>query len=477
MEDGKTFVCKKCSKVFKQSSGLSRHKKGCSSDSTSKLYKCNTCLKTFTRNDSLMKHIKGRCKTQGFSCNLCEKKFLKRHLLVHSPKPIYNCENCKKSFKRRNLYEKHKCVNLLCIDISGITQKNVGGQIVLDAKGSSLQVDTCESYDSGEDSGEEFSLDGFPTMIQDFHNDYHLESDNVVSEEDVSRIVDVGESEDQVLAEDHIDSMIPEINNQVVPESESSFTENNLTELLNDAARRKLRSRVAHKVADLIKDSKFQSSDDELDSMILSLKKLDLIEKMKERLNDHKVDSKAGRKRTPFQTCNGIWKFWHRNATTSTITSRPAKLRIGNRPKLQNGLPFIDTVEFKKVRNVDHFQSQWLILNKSYRDLYNEYVKSNQYVSYGTFLTLKLFYIRPATTKDFEVCCCKLHLEARWTVEALIKLCQIENIVLRFSNYDEFFHVIYGECTCNDETKHVYVDWNCTPNKKSVCTDISVGMT
>ena len=117
-------------------------------------------------------------------------------------------------------------------------------------------------------------------MIQDFHNDYHLESDNVVSEEDVSRIVDVDESEDQVLAEDHIDSMIPEINNQVVPESESFFTENNLTELLNDAARRKLRSRVAHKVADLIKDSKFQSSDDELDSMILSLKKLDLIEKM-----------------------------------------------------------------------------------------------------------------------------------------------------------------------------------------------------
>ena len=214
--------------------------------------------------------------------------------------------------------------------------------------------------------------------------------------------LDVDESEDQVLAEDHIDSMIPEINNQVVPESESSFTENNLTEHLNDAARRKLRSRVAHKVADLIKDSKFQSSDDELDSMILSLKKLDLIEKMKERLNDHKVDSKGGRKRTPFQTCNGIWKFWHRNATTSTITSRPAKLRIGNRPKLQNGLPFIDTVEFKKVRNVDHFQSQWLILNKTYRDLYNEYVKSNQYVSYETFLTLKPFYIRPATTKDFE---------------------------------------------------------------------------
>ena len=62
MEDGKTFVCKKCSKVFKQSSGLSRHKKGCSSDGTSKLYKCNTCLKTFTRDDSLMKHIKGRLK-------------------------------------------------------------------------------------------------------------------------------------------------------------------------------------------------------------------------------------------------------------------------------------------------------------------------------------------------------------------------------------------------------------------------------
>ena len=108
-------------------------------------------------------------------------------------------------------------------------------------------------------------------------------------------------------------------------------------------------------------------------------------------------------------------KYGNENATTLTITSRPAKMKINNQPKLRSGLPFIDTVELVKARNVDHFQSQWLILNKTYRQLYSEYLKLYDHVSYGTFLNLKPFYIRAATTKDFEVCCCKLHLEVRWT--------------------------------------------------------------
>ena len=81
----------------------------------------------------------------------------------------------------------------------------------------------------------------------------------------------------------------------------------------------------------------------------------------------------------------------------------------------------------------------------------------------------KPFYIRPATTKDFEVYCCKLHLEARWAVDALVKLCAKQNTKLQFDNYEGFFSFLYGDYTCHDDT-NVYVNWACTPGK-SVCGD------
>ena len=33
---------------------------------------------------------------------------------------------------------------------------------------------------------------------------------------------------------------------------------------------------------------------------------------------------------------------------------------------------------------------------------------------------------------------------------------------------DGFFSFRYGDCTCHDEDANVYVNWACTPDKKSV---------
>ena len=51
-------------------------------------------------------------------------------------------------------------------------------------------------------------------------------------------------------------------------------------------------------------------------------------------------------------------------------------------------------------------------------------------MSYGSFLALKPFYIRSATTKDLEMCCCKKHLHARWSIVALIECCNKQNLNL-----------------------------------------------
>ena len=101
------------------------------------------------------------------------------------------------------------------------------------------------------------------------------------------------------------------------------------------------------------------------------------------------------------------------------------------------------------------------------------YIQQNpdHYVSWGTFNTLKPFYVRTATSKDVEMCCCKLHLHARWSVKALVSCCMNNNIDIgNINNYDTFFSTLTEGCESDPNT---YIDWRCTPDKKTTCQGIS----
>ena len=82
---------------------------------------------------------------------------------------------------------------------------------------------------------------------------------------------------------------------------------------------------------------------------------------------------------------------------------------------------------------------------------------------------MKPFYIKAATTKDISVCCCKLHLEARWCIDALIKICKDQNTPVEIINYTKFFEHLTAECGKND---HAYIDWDCTSNKETICMHV-----
>ena len=105
------------------------------------------------------------------------------------------------------------------------------------------------------------------------------------------------------------------------------------------------------------------------------------------------------------------------------------------------------------------------------RELYCKFKQTHpdKYVSWGQFNTLKPFYIRAATTKDISVCCCKLHLEARWCIDALIKICKDQNTPVEIINYTKIFEHLTAECGKND---HAYIDWDCTPNKETICMHV-----
>ena len=116
--------------------------------------------------------------------------------------------------------------------------------------------------------------------------------------------------------------------------------------------------------------------------------------------------TKAGRKLTPFSTRVKVWEFWHANSEVSTNTSRPAKLKISDKPKIQENLEFISSVKaMENNRGTNFFQSTWQTLSKTFKELYLLFLTENPdlRVAYGTFPAVKPFYIRPAQKCDRNV--------------------------------------------------------------------------
>ena len=188
------------------------------------------------------------------------------------------------------------------------------------------------------------------------------------------------------------------------------------------------------------------------------------------------VLSRAGQKRTPFATRKIVWDFYHTNSTASTNTSRPAKLRVADRPAIQYDLDFVDTTSVVKQRNRNLFESNWYIItvdSKTFKELYHKFVIENPMicVSLGTFYLLKQFYLRCATSKDLEMCVCKTQLHARWAIEALLSCMSKQNIHFeQISNYVTFFQYLYKNCPKGD---HSYLCWTCTPDKNTTCQEIN----
>ena len=86
----------------------------------------------------------------------------------------------------------------------------------------------------------------------------------------------------------------------------------------------------------------------------------------------------------------------------------------------------------------------------------------------GTFVALKPFYIRQSSTKDIEMCCCKLRLHAHWSINALLECCKLQSINLGpVKDYYSFFSYLSENCG-KESTTHL--SWECVSNKKTLCS-------
>ena len=203
--------------------------------------------------------------------------------------------------------------------------------------------------------------------------------------------------------------------------------------------------------------------------MTLALKQLGLYDQVRFL---HKP-SKAGRKLTDLITRQAIWKFWHDNSIESTNTKQIAKLRVTEKPHIQTNLEFVSTVTTVRQRNRLFYQSIHKIVEVPFKELFVKYIKENSesdHVSWGTFIALKPFYVRHTSSKDMEMCCCKLHLHARWSINALLDCCKLQSIDLgQINDYYSFFDYITSDCQKETTT---YVSWQCVSVKNKLCDKI-----
>ena len=85
------------------------------------------------------------------------------------------------------------------------------------------------------------------------------------------------------------------------------------------------------------------------------MKRLNILERFK---TAEEKPNRKGRPMTALHIHQIEWDFWHSNSFQSTLASRPAKLKIQKKPKLQASLDYLDSVRLvTNKRKITFFES------------------------------------------------------------------------------------------------------------------------
>ena len=212
----------------------------------------------------------------------------------------------------------------------------------------------------------------------------------------------------------------------------------------------------------------FLPTPEQVDILTQCLKRKGMLDAVK----DQQKTKKVLRKQTSFEKHKAAFDFYTKMSTPSTLTSRPPKLKMSEKPRIQENLQFVEPIDITRVRGKLFYVGQWRIIHKTIRVLHREYNEQHPdlQMSYGLFFALKPFYVRFTTEKDLEMCVCKKHLHARWAIQSLIENAGSQNIDLgEISSYETFFQSLTSQCNKSDTT---YIAWECIPNKKESCEHI-----
>ena len=123
------------------------------------------------------------------------------------------------------------------------------------------------------------------------------------------------------------------------------------------------RAKVTKMVKEILSDEDFSDSDDEVTAMINALKQHGLFNRLKLKIDSQQ--HKCGRKLLSLEIRKRVWNFWNDQSSPSTNTSRPAKLRLDSKPKIQLDLNFHNgVIVTENKRKAKMYQSCWLLTNQ-----------------------------------------------------------------------------------------------------------------
>ena len=108
-KNGKSYECKRCSKLFSSKTELGTHAK---SHIGERIHQCEYCPKNYTSRRNLMVHQRIHNVDTSFGCETCGKRFpelckLKGHQVIHSGERPFQCQNCGKTFNDKSNLKTH----------------------------------------------------------------------------------------------------------------------------------------------------------------------------------------------------------------------------------------------------------------------------------------------------------------------------------------------------------------------------------
>ena len=179
--------CNTCDKVFMYKKDLLKHIKEHDPTKEDKFYSCDICNKSFVKESEMTEHSivhksltqkdnleptetllqnigENFVTTSGYSCNVCDKVFVKKlelveHKRIHKDERNFKCDHCYRGFKTKSILKKHLKLMHSCID-----------------------QDTCEFCNKS------FSLDKLKTYVESKY-DFDLKVEPEYIDEDLKNVL------------------------------------------------------------------------------------------------------------------------------------------------------------------------------------------------------------------------------------------------------------------------------------------------
>ena len=436
-----------CGKTFASKANLQRHGK---CHENAEHHVCNQCGKMFSRKDSYIRHKKRRCyvrqkqqkrtgqlkekpcttrstaKSQ-LACINCDEKFtrkssLTRHINCRLSPKLHKCSTCNKAYTRKDSLHKHNCTGKRAAPTQ--TTPSSKQRMKMSRKMKKFRAVVDNDSPKSKAHYAEYLMSSPKTQKI-------LEAKNVVQSKQ--------QQQDQAIHTAVFKDVQTVMQATKIKKNTNSlrFRQHLLAAGIGENVQKTkkatatVRSLFGKKLSQKVKKGQLRKKIIEGDQAAL-----------------YDITRKTRGEKIPQDWKSEISSYWKNEASrTSTDTKRPVTKSLGNKEYL---------------RHTRH------VMTKTYREAYIEFSRNKPdiKVSEATFRRCKPFFVKPATARDLEQCCCQRCITVRKAFRALMNFRQ--NRKCGCPIYDNVYDFLRATL-CPKEEDHEYHQMKCINQECDNC--------